>query len=414
MYIDENNAADVFAPLREANVAPPRVDLEAAIGIARLRRRKHRLAGASGVAVAVAAIAIVLPLGINATRHGTPPVASATSDPVSPPATTAPARIPSPAPTSLTCTEKLLPVPDGVTMALVGGGDPTGRYLIGRSYPKGQRPQPVIWVGGVAHKVPLPGDDPDLSAVSSNGTVVGLSFAGQTMVGYIYRDGVVSRLKGTNVAPGAVNNAGVVIGQQDGGVAIPLVWHTPNSSPEKLPLPGPKWLGYATAVLDDGTMIGTVRPTAAGAEQTIIWQPDGAFRLLPVPTSLHVPHTVGFSSASVRGNIISGNVVVNKPTVTTDAQASYDLATGTYSLDPQPPRFAATGSNGHWMVGFTLPQETARPALWTPGTGIVKLPTLTKKADMDAPAFISDSGDLLAGQDTDKHGVIRAVEWRCH
>jgi hypothetical protein len=66
------------------------------------------------------------------------------------------------------------------------------------------------------------------------------------------------------------------------------------------------------------------------------------------------------------------------------------------------------------MVGFTLPQETARPALWTPGTGIVKLPTLTKKADMDAPAFISDSGDLLAGQDTDKHGVIRAVEWRCH
>jgi hypothetical protein len=83
MFIDENNAADVFGPLREANVAPPRVDLEAAIGIARRRRRKHRLAGASGVVVAVAAIAIVLPLGINATRHGTPPVASATSDPVS-------------------------------------------------------------------------------------------------------------------------------------------------------------------------------------------------------------------------------------------------------------------------------------------------------------------------------------------
>jgi hypothetical protein len=116
-------------------------------------------------------------------------------------------------------------------------------------------------------------------------------------------------------------------------------------------MPGPKWRGDPTAVLDDGTIIGTIRPTSQSqAMQTIIWPPAGGFRILPTPKLGGVPHAIGFSASWVRGNIISGNVVVNKPTVTTDAQASYDLATGTYSLDPQPPRFATTASNGHWMV----------------------------------------------------------------
>jgi len=49
------------------------------------------------------------------------------------------------------------------------------------------------------------------------------------------------------------------------------------------------------------------------------------------------------------------------------------------------------------------------------GTGLVLLPTLTSKPDTgDEASFISEDGTIVAGQNTDRHGVIRAVEWRCH
>jgi uncharacterized membrane protein len=69
----------------------------------------------------------------------------------------------------------------------------------------------------------------------------------------------------------------------------------------------------------------------------------------------------------------------------------------------------------HWLVGTTGHLTSPIPALWTPGTGIVKLRTLAKKTDLgDEAAYISDDGKVIAGQNIDKSGVIRAVEWRCH
>jgi len=419
MDINEHNAADVLAPLLEATPAPPRIDLYEAIGTARRRRRVHRTVGAAGVIATVAVVAVAVPLGINAMRTDAPPVvapatsASATSTP-HPAATNA-------EPTSLSCSEHLLPVPDGVTMAIVGGngGDPSGRYLIGRSYPHGgNHEQPLIWDNGVPHKVPIKGDDADLDAITSNGTAVGESFSGQTQSAFIYRDGKVSKLRGlTNVGPAAVNNAGVVAGtKNDNSTNRPIVWRTPTSSATYLPLPGPSWRGSPDAVLDDGTIIGTVMPTFDSmTSRTIVWHTDGTFQFLPQPAVPGVTGINGFWIDDVRGNIAIGRAVVATKEEEAFYSVAYDLDTGVATALGNLQFALAAGNANHWLVGSTGHITSPTPALWTPSTGIVKLPTLAKKTDIgDEAAYISDDGSVIAGQNIDKNGVIRAVEWRCH
>jgi hypothetical protein len=417
MDINEDNAADVLAPLLEATPAPPRIDLYEAIGTARRRRRVHRTAGAAGVIATVAVVAIAVPLGINAMRTDAPPV-------VAPATGTSATTTPHPAvtnaePTSLSCSEHLLTVPDGVTKAIVGGngGDPTGRYLIGRSYPHSGLEQPLIWDNGVPHKVPIKGDDADLTAVSSNGTAVGESFSGQTQSAFIYHAGKVSKLGGlTNVGPVAVNNAGTVAGTQDDhDTSLPIVWRTPSSPARHLPLPGSKWRGSPDAVLDDGTIVGTVMPTFDSmTSRTIVWHTDGTFQLLPQPAVPGVTGINGFWIDDVRGNVAVGRAVVATKAEEAFYSVAYDLNTGVAtSLGNL--QFALTAGNAnHWLVGSTGHVNSPIPALWTPGTGIVKLPTLAKKTDIgDEAAYISDDGSIIAGQNIDKNGVIRAVEWHC-
>jgi hypothetical protein len=419
MNINEDNAADFLSPLLEAAPAPPRVDLDEAIGTARRRRRRHRVAGASGAVAAVAIIAVAVPLGIDAVRTHTPPVAApATRTSAS---AGAPSASASAAPTSLSCTERLLPVPDGVTMALVGanGGDPTGRYLIGRSYPHGgSHEQPLIWDNGVPHKVPIKGDDANLTAVSSNGTAVGESFAGETQSAFIYRNGHVAKLGGlTNVGPVAVNNAGVIAGvQNDHSTNRPIVWRTPASSAKYLPLPGSKWRGSPDAVLDDGTIVGTAMPTFDSmTSQTIVWHTDGTFQLLPQPTVSGVKGINGFWIDDVRGNVAIGRAVVATKTESAFYSIALDVDTGVVTALGDSHFGLIAGNADHWLVGMTGHLTSPIPALWTPGTGLVELPTLAKKTDLgDEAAYISDDGKVIAGQNIDKNGVIRAVEWRCH
>jgi hypothetical protein len=419
MDFNERNAADLLAPLLEATPAPPRVDLDEAMGTARRRRRVHRAAGGAGVIATVAVVAVVVPLGINAMRTGAARIVSPAAGASA--TTTLHPAAPNAEPTSLSCSEHLLPVPDGVTMALVGGngGDPTGRYLIGRSYPHGgNHEQPLIWDNGVPHKVPIKGDDADLSAVSSNGTAVGESFSGETQSAFIYRTGKVSKLGGlTNVGPVAVNNAGTVAGaRNDHNTNLPIVWRTPSSPAMYLPLPGSKWRGSPDAVLDDGTIVGTVMPTFDSmTSQTIIWHADGTFRLLPQPTVPGVTGINGFWIGDVRGNVAFGRAVVNTKAGTAFYSIAQDLNSGVVTALGDPHFGLVAGNANHWLVGMAAGVTSPVPALWTPSTGIVKLPTLAKKTGIgDEAAYISDDGKVIAGQNTDKNGVIRAVVWRCH
>jgi hypothetical protein len=415
MYIDERTAADVLAPLRDESSAPPRVDLRLVKSEARRRLRRRRVTTATGAFACMAAIAIAVPLGVAAVRHPTPvshhPTPAATAPPTVSPT--------SAVPKSLTCTESVLPVPGGVASAVITGGDPTGRYLVGQSYPQptGDHYQPLIWDNGLAHKVPLPGLDAIMVAVSSNGTAVGQSFTGNVQSAFIYRDGRVTKLGGaTSAGASAVNNAGMVVGGRiDHNVSVPVVWRTPTSPATDLPLPGPSWRGSASEILNDGSIVGAVSPSSTSSEsQVIMWSPNGSFRLLPLPRVAGVTGITGFQPLNVSQNILIGNAIESTTNLMRFYGGAYELATGAY-IDLSQAKMSVWGGNAqHWLVGAVLGQDPS-PSLWTPGTGLIRLPTLAATSEMtDQAIFVSDDGRVIAGSNTDKHRVERAVMWRCH
>ncbi|HKE66885.1 MAG TPA: hypothetical protein VKB59_19850 [Micromonosporaceae bacterium] len=406
----EQNVVDALSPLRDESPAPPRIDLATVMAEGRRRRRTVRLATAGGTLAAVTVVAVLVPLGVAAVRGSGP-----STHPASTAAGTSARAV---APTSLTCTEQLLPVPDGVTKALVSGGDPTGKYLFGRSYPQrtGFHEQPLLWIDGVAHKIAIPGEDPTIGAVTSNGKAIGSSFNGDVETGYFVSDGKVTRLAGPKGSTATdLNSAGVIVGGRFGanGVSVPIMWKTPTSEPIDLRMPGPNWVGSATAINDDGTIVGEVSTSAHTVlSRTIVWQPDGSFQLIPLPTLAGVSGINSLLSFNLRGNVLIGEASVVTSQETAFYPLAYDLGTGKFT-DLQHANLWVTGGNSqHWLAGEGIHNK---PAIWTSGTGLVLLPTLTSKPDTgDQASFISEDGTIVAGQNTDRHGVIRAVEWRCH
>jgi hypothetical protein len=238
------------------------VDVRRAIAAGR-RRRVRRGAGYAGAAtvtafaVAGASVAGVLTRGA--------PHAATTGAPRT--TTSAPALAP---PTR--CTLDRLPAPDNAPMALVAGADPTGRYLVGHSYPKGGGYQAVIWHDGRGQNVMLPGDlEEQLEGVNSTGTAVGWSYVGDGDTGavpYVYHDGKVSELPGVRRGSAyAINDAGAIVGDDDAGHA--LIWPSATAKPVRLPMPAgtseaaakdidePDALStIATTLSDDGRILG--------------------------------------------------------------------------------------------------------------------------------------------------------------
>lgn len=177
------------------------------------RRRKARRTVLVCGAAALAAMAM---LAVPATLRGWGGTVSAT--PVDPgparstvlaPAVVLPAgpRSADFGPAPRKCTVHRLPTPPGVTMALAFAGDPSGHYLVGRTYrlvSGGMDMVPALWRDGGLTTVPMKGADPMLWAVNSAGAAVGSSFldggtaraAGCTTTGRSPDYGVPTRNRG--------------------------------------------------------------------------------------------------------------------------------------------------------------------------------------------------------------------------
>src|SRR5690349_16004793 len=130
MRIDEESAGLILGQLDDDPPTPSRVDLARAVTDARRRRRIRRVGGYTAVAGATA----LLLVGTSAAagRWLSPAPSPPGSGRTGPPANAALDAAP-PAPTK--CVLGELPLPDGRTMALVTGADPSGRFLLGRTYP---------------------------------------------------------------------------------------------------------------------------------------------------------------------------------------------------------------------------------------------------------------------------------------
>ncbi len=418
--MDNDDIIGRLKVLGDAPVGPPAVDLTAAMRVGRGRLQRKRIGTAAVTVAAVAAVIAAVPVSINLVRgtshHGAVADPSTTSVATATPSATSGAA----APTSLTCTEHELATPDPARESITSGADPTGQYVIGRLYGSHGPTQVAIWHAGTITTFTIPGMDAVLRDVTSDGVAIGASFQTETVqVGWVYANGKLSRLPGpAGAAPAAINESGVISGNVQIGIAdgYPVVWHSASSTPERLAFPGSGWTAVAGDVDTDGTILGAVvAPGKDAVEQAqgAVWHPDGTITVLPVPTDV-VPGATGLWVDSIRDGLITGEAVTGNKDEESFTPVTYDLATGTFTAVHATMRVRSGNGQG----GIIGTGRDIVPAVYTPGTGLISLPTLLAHSDehIDLGAdsgSISDDGHILTGQDVDRHDVIHAVEWIC-
>jgi hypothetical protein len=422
--VDVDETVILLQRLGDDEVRPPMVDLNLAMRTGRRRRQRRRLATTSGSVLGVVAVIAAAPVAVHAVHGRTPAVVAAPSGTGT--ATGRASASPStPAgPTSLTCVEARLPVPKPGQEGLVTGADPSGRLMVGRVYNGGHPAQVAIWDNGKLTTLTIPGGDAELVDITSEGVAVGESYVSNTVpTGWVYADGHLSKLAGPDGAvPVAIGEQGTIAGTEEtgDGHTYPVVWHSTTSGAVRLPLPPGNTLGGMVRDVDsDGTIAGTVlQPSAAGASgeplsSGVVWRPDGSLELLPLPTEL-VAGVNGLEIHSIRNGVITAAATVSNATGKTLTPVTYDLATGKFTLLPGANIWIGAGNAKGGIAG----DANMTPAVYTPTTGVVSLPTLQKNNTGTPQArlatTISDDGLVIGGQDVDENEVITAVTWACH
>ncbi|MER7440623.1 hypothetical protein [Micromonospora avicenniae] len=419
MRIDENQVADLLRRLDDEPTRPPRVDLAGAIREARRRRRNRRVTAAGAAALGVLAVA-VLPVALPGADRTAP--APATSASPSTPA-------PKPSPTGPwlgQCTATQLPVPGGDPRGEVTGGDPDGRWLVGRGQPQGRLNfRLLIWDGDQVREVEMPGSAQELVDVNRAGLAVGWSMGARDgSPAWAVRDGKVLSLPGV-ISGGAmaVNDAGQIVGWRSvrgpgepGVTQTPVVWDSYRSEAVDLPLPEPRWEGQAIGIDEDGTILASMSEGRLGAAtRAVVWRPGAARpEVLPLP---QVPGGVAFQfePLSLSGGWVTGIADrYNQPGVPRSGTNRYpvriNLRTGEADV-LKGVLFNGTGNGRGWVAGWLAGDV---PGLLT-DTESVKLPVpdgWRGEARGGVRSF-SDDSRVLGGQlQFDDQGG-RPVRWTC-
>jgi uncharacterized membrane protein len=309
-------------------------------------------------------------------------------------------------------------VADNEPMALIGGGDPTGSYYVGRTYPKGGGYQSVIWHGDSVKKVILPGDSEEsMTDVNSSGDATGWSYLNDAKVPFAYVNGKVVKLPGVKTGDAtAINDAGAIVGvdtSPPGGEAAPkaVFWSSATAKPVKLTVPDDIESSTASDIDEDGTVVGDL-----DLETPYVWFPDGTHHDLPLPTYQ------GKKAASARVLAIRNGIATGVADEKSEEErlgvagtmwaTQWNVRTGeVVVLDQFDMRPDAVNAQG-WKVGVT---KSGYAILDLDGPTI-KLPMLADHKPgllTNIPNTISDDGRAIGGQSDDADDVIQAVVWRC-
>lgn len=388
------------------------------------RRRRRRVVG--GAVVAVGAVVVASAVAVGGLRSVAGPDNDVGTQVSPPPGGTA-SPTPSTPPVPASCQVERLPVPDGNPRALVGGGDPTGRFLVGRAYGSTgfvARHPLLIWEGNQMTRVDMPGEDEGFTDINSSGVAVGQSFgSGDNQNAYVYRDAKLSKLPAPagekSVSAWAIGENGTIAGSLDGGSrpSRPLMWRDPGAQPQVLPLPAGFPEGKPVDVDVDGTIVATVSIAKSrgphGGDHGYVWNPDGTGRFIPMPV-IDGKEAPTFWPISIHNGVIFGRASQPKSDGSVRFQMLlFDLRTDRFTLLNQ--GFGLVGNSLGWIAGFD------REGLFvaTPTGGRVSLPPLVP--DDNDPATPSDNavahmsadGLVLGGSTKDATGQLQAVRWRC-
>ncbi|MEV7623622.1 hypothetical protein [Actinoplanes sp. NPDC089786] len=414
---------DLLRSLSDEPDTPSTVNIRKAMDVGR-RRRVRRSAGYAGAA-ALTAIAVTgtsVAINLAAGDQAAPPAPEAAAGGKPKPSASAPAVAPT-AKAPAGCVIHRLKPPDNAPMALVSGADPTGKYVVGRSYPKAGGYQAVIWNDGKGKKVMLPGDSEEsLQDVNSAGDAVGWSYQGEAVgpVPYAYAGGKVIKMRGPKYAePRAINNAGVVVGVANGAnlsAGAGLRWPSPTAEPVPLPVPAGTTSTRPMDIAEDGTIVGGLN-----FETPVMWTADGEMRELPMPEIDGRPAAVAqafdVSDGWATGMASTEKIAPGSGGGAKSASAPifavrWNLRTGQAQVVKQLKDPADEVNALGWMVGT----DAKGYATLVAGGTAVRLPDLGKNPGDGVTTIattISDDGRFIAGQSDNKDEVIQAVVWRC-
>ncbi|WP_327008411.1 hypothetical protein OHA72_14850 [Dactylosporangium sp. NBC_01737] len=400
--MNEQDGATLLRPLAGGQ---PRgastVDIAKAIADGDRHHRRVRLVGSAGAGATVVLVAVA----------GWTVVADGPQKPA--PVSTAAEKSPSPGPSPSAkkgCEAQQLATPAGETVrAIVGGSDPTGKYLVGRTYPGG-KPSTVVWEHLQPRKLPMPGEDPSLSGATSTGVFIGSSFTGdQTTTAWVYKGGKFSKLAGTNAMASAINEREVIVGSVQGK---PAMWASPEAQPTMLAMPAGKgWAGGASGVDDDGTIVGTLTSSEFKEGQAYVWRPGGgAPQKLARPTVKGKP-AMAYRTGKVRGGWVVGWASYDEPNRGPRwiAAPRWNLRTG--AVDTTDGFYTVINAQGKIVgqAGVVAPDGTTT-TLPLPGGQDSKSAMVNIEA-------LSDDGTIIGGYYNTRDGSLDeqpvAVVWTC-
>lgn len=399
---DDRDAAALLSPLAGDPVGPARIDVARAMSEGRRRRRTRWWASGTAIVAITATTAAGGTLAFSALGRPAPTPPRPVASPLPSITAAAPAE-------PKNCTVTRLPT-DGVDKALVTGGDPSGRWHVGRLYPpgkKGSRPL-VVWRDGkIADQVVVGGDDDSFNDINSRGEAVGAGFNPEIQP-YAYRDGKVIPLPGGEGAATAINDAGVVVGSLGPPYeGYPVRWPSATAKPRPLPLPAGVRFGTAIDIDEAGNVLGTV--TAKVEETGYLWLADGTTRRMTLP-EVDGRKADMFWPAAIRNGWVVGRAVLDAQDSRSFEYFRYRIATGRYEQLPagsgMPARVAANG----WVLG-----EAQTPMVITDSgeqTLLPKYPGLKGVQDYIVGSF-SDDGLVAAGYSVGDQVDNHPLVWRC-
>ncbi|GIJ69238.1 hypothetical protein [Virgisporangium ochraceum] len=408
---DDDTVVALLRPLDTDPATPSTVDIDRAMRDGR-RHRRRRMAtrsvaviAAAGLAVAGSAVAVTALSGPTAAPAPPAGSASATTGPEPSTDPTRPSPITGPEPTPPTrCDRTQLPVPSGHYQTIVGGVDPTGRYVVGRSYASGGIRQLVMWDNGTLRRLPVSGRDPVLADVNSAGTAVGFRVDESEPTPFAYLNGRVEQLAPLGKAT-AINEAGTIVGSTGNEASKPVRWANADSEPEPLPLPAGYFNGQAIDIDEDGTVIGLLSRDSDFVPY--VWFPDGTHRELMRPGNgerARFGMVRGIRNGWVVGSLRSGPKT-DREAMRWNVNTNESVALPTFAND------GAHAVNAHgWVAG----QHSSGKAVLVTPAGIVDLPGFPGVTGFVSAAWVSDDGRTVVGNAMTAPGNYqRPVVWHC-
>lgn len=408
-----DDARLLLAPLTDTPTPPSTLDTATLVTAGRRRVRHRRLATIGGAGALTVAALVAGPLILSGGGGSGPAPDPAAPPPLAGP-TTAVERSAAAPPAPTTCTAQRLPVPAGATESTVLGGDPTGRYLVGRAQ-SATRSWALLWDRGVLTVLDPPTRDVDSIVVNAAGVVAGgglRDFAGgNELMAWVYEGGSYRRLEPPPraAAPYAdvvgINARGDVLGNRSmvGGkeATAPVVWAAGSATPTAL-----SGAGHATGIDDDGSVVG-IGGNEPGDARGLLWDAAGG-----VPRGLAAPSGHGPETAAVAirdGKVLGWYGAGAEVTYAVWDDGEATAVTGLVWAD---------GINAQgWVAGFVRAGDGTETAAIAVGDAILRLPAVAGAvASTEGPSAteISDDGRSLGGilmTGADQAPV--AVRWTC-